>query len=83
VLCCAPPVGLVEADALHAPLSDNAPATPKAATALFRLALLFEIRLSPDISFLQSLFHGVNGVGSALVPIGGTVIHQALLPRRR
>ena len=28
--------GLVEADAPHAPLSDNAPATPNAATAPFR-----------------------------------------------
>ena len=28
--------GLVEADALHAPLSDNAPATPNAVTAPFR-----------------------------------------------
>ena len=48
--------GLVEADALHAPLSDNAPATPNAATAPFRLLPLFlEVRLSPDIGFLQSV----------------------------
>jgi hypothetical protein len=44
--------GLVEADALHAPLSDNAPATPNAATAPFRrLPPFLEVRLSPDIGF--------------------------------
>jgi hypothetical protein len=51
-----PPAGLVQADALRGPISYNAPATPSAATAPLRPSLLLEIRLSPDMGFLQSLF---------------------------
>jgi hypothetical protein len=46
VLFCKLPAELVKADALHALLSDNAPATPNAATAPFR-----PVFLAPDIDF--------------------------------
>ena len=45
---CILPAELVEAEALHAPLNDNAPATPIAATAFLGLFVL-EIRLARDI----------------------------------
>ena len=65
MLRCVPSAGLVEADALHAPLSDSAPATPNAATAPFRPPLLFEIRLSPDIGFLQLSFNAFASMALA------------------
>ena len=52
LFCIILPAELVEADALHAPLSDNAPATPNAATVPFRPLPLLEVRLSPDIGWL-------------------------------